>query len=87
MPKGSKCSFCNTLTLHLDESESFSTCSVCGFVGWRVGAPVSPGQGMGFKCLNCRKQTLHSLTSVSNSGVKVFRCSVCLYAGVRPSLE
>ena len=83
MPKGSKCSFCGELTFHVDNSESFSECSTCGFVGWRVGAPVYPGKGKGFRCVNCGKHTLHFLAEVTD--VEMFRCSICQYAGVRPT--
>ena len=85
MAKGKKCSFCSALTLHDDDSESFSECSNCGFVGWGVGAPVEPGKGKGSRCINCKKQTLHSLTMVADTGVEMFRCSICRYAGVRPT--
>ena len=87
MPRGSKCSFCNQFKLHLDGSESFSECSNCGFVGWRVGDPVYPGQGKGFRCTNCQKQTLHFLMKVEDTDVEMFRCSTCLYAGVRPTSQ
>ena len=87
MAKGSKCSFCSELTLHVHESESFSECSNCGFIGWRVGTLVYPGPGMGVKCVNCRKQTLHFLTELADNKVEMFRCSTCLYAGVRPIPE
>ena len=84
MPKGSKCSFCGELTLHVDSSESFRECSTCGFAGWKVGDPVYPGKRKGFKCVNCQKQTLHPLTMVADTGVQMFRCSVCFFAGVKP---
>ena len=79
--RGYRCPSCDTLTIHLDkESESFSKCSNCGFVGWRIIDPVKPGKGKGNKCVNCRKSTLHYLTTLE--GVDMFRCSVCLYAGI-----
>ena len=87
MAVGRKCSFCGELTLHLDDSESFRECSVCRFVGWEVGTPVYPGPGMGYKCVNCKKQTLHFLKKVADTGVEIFRCSICLYAGVRAAPE
>ena len=88
MPRGSKCSFCNELKFHLDdETESFSQCSNCGFVGWGVGDPVKPGQGRGFRCINCQKPTFHFLAKVTDKVVEMFRCSVCRYAGVRPILS
>ena len=82
MPRGNKCPFCNTLTLHVNDSRSFRERSSCGFVGWRLTAPVKPGPGKGKRCVNCRKSTLHSLTDTG--GFAVFRCSTCLYAGTRP---
>jgi hypothetical protein len=86
MPKGSKCSFCNQLTLHIDVSESFRKCATCGFVGWRLLDPVRPGSGKGYRCVNCGKQTLHYLELVPDTNnVAMFRCSTCLYAGVRPN--
>ena len=81
MPIGKKCPFCGELTLHGDASME---CSNCGFIGWQLIAPVNPGKGKGNKCVNCKKQTLHSLKSVADRGVEIMRCSVCLYAGVRP---
>ena len=84
MPKGSKCSFCNQLTLHIDVSESFRKCATCGFVGWRVGDPIRPGKGKGKRCVNCGKQTLQLLAEVDGTNVGMYRCSTCLYAGVKP---
>ena len=55
MPRGYKCPFCDTLTLHLDKSESFRKCSDCEFVGWWLTDPVKPGQGRGRKCVNCHR--------------------------------
>ena len=85
MAKGSKCPFCGELTLH--DSGSLSECSTCRFVGWQVGHPVYPGSGKGFRCVTCSKQTLHYLINVADADVEVFRCSTCLYAGVRPASE
>ena len=86
MPKGKKCSFCDKFMLHIVEPEGFSRCSNCGFVGWWTGDRVRPGSGMGFKCINCKKNTLHFLATVEESKkVAMFRCSTCLYAGVRPN--
>ncbi len=84
MPRGKKCPFCDRLTLRGD---ALMECSICGFVGWRVTAPVNPGKGRGYKCVNCKKQTLHSLQNVKDTDVEILRCSVCQYAGVRPTTQ
>ena len=84
MPRGRKCPFCGELTLHDD---ALMECSNCSFIGWRVMAPVNPGKGKGNKCVNCGKATFHSLKSVADKDVEILRCSVCLYAGVRPTTE
>ena len=82
MAMGSKCPYCWNQTLHIEDTGSFSECSSCGFVGWRVGAPVHPGPGKGLRCVNCQKATLHFLTRVADTTTEVYRCSTCLYAGV-----
>ena len=82
MPRGNKCPFCGTLTLHIDGSGSFRKCSDCKFVGWWLTDPVSPGKGKGYTCVNCHRSTLHSLAEVA--GVEMLRCSFCLYSGIRP---
>ena len=84
MPRGRKCPFCGELTLHDD---ALMECSNCGFIGWQVFSPVNPGPGKGYKCVNCGKSTLHSLKSVADKNVEILRCSVCMYAGVRPTTE
>lgn len=84
MPQRRKCTFCNRLTLRVDDaSKSYSECSNCGFVGWAPLDPVNPGSGKGYRCVNCGKHTLHEMTNVPDSDVAMYRCSTCSYAGVR----
>ena len=51
MPKGSKCSFCNQLTLHKkDVSGSFRKCSTLADLSdGGVLDPVRPGSGKGYQ--------------------------------------
>ncbi len=81
MAKGKRCPFCYTLTIQIDDSESFSECSKCEFVGWWLADSVRPGPGLGYKCVNCQKSTLHYFQT--KAGVEVYRCSKCLYSGVK----
>ena len=53
--RGKKCPFCGRLKMQVDSSKSFRQCSGCGFVGWRITAPVKPGSGMGYTCPNCKE--------------------------------
>ena len=87
MAMGRKCPACWNQTLHVEEAGSFSECSSCRFIGWSVGAPVHPGSGMGLRCVNCQKATLHSLARVGDTHVEIFRCSTCLYAGIKETQQ
>jgi predicted RNA-binding Zn-ribbon protein involved in translation (DUF1610 family) len=88
MDKVSECSFCDNIALQAHDSGSFSQCPKCGFIGWWLLDPVRPGQGRGYKCVNCGRQTLHNLVPVpGTNNVVMFRCSTCLYAGVGPTPE
>ena len=81
MPKGRKCSFCGKSKFDVDKGSPFDLCMNCGFVGWRLTAPVEPGPGKGYKCLLCAESTLHLLIKVKD--VDMYRCSRCLYSGIR----
>jgi hypothetical protein len=52
-------------------------CTKCKATGWAWNDPVEPGQGMGKKCPNCAKQTLHAIAGVVSFTIR--RCSTCSY--------
>lgn len=80
MPPGTKCPYCEEPRFHAQGS--FRQCLTCGFVGWKVSDPAARGPGSGIRCPNCQKRTLHSLLRSSDPDVEMYRCTICLYAGV-----
>ena len=83
MAKGKRCPLCGELKFHLDDEKAFRECANCNFIGWRLTDPVRPGPGKGYTCVVCGEYTLHSLMDVT--GVDLYRCSACLYVGVKPA--
>ena len=79
--RGWKCPFCKRFLLHIKAEGSYRECDNCGFVGWWLADPVKPGQGLGYKCANCQKSTLHYFDTKAD--LEIFRCSKCLYSGTR----
>ena len=79
--RGWKCPICKKFLLHLDISESFRECRSCGFIGWWLADTVAPGPGLGYKCVNCQKSTLHYFAT--KAGVEIYRCTKCLYSGAK----
>lgn len=82
MAKGKMCPVCEENRFHVNEEKACRVCWGCGFIGWRLTDPIESGGGTGYRCADCTENTLYSLIDVT--GVDVYRCSTCLFVGVKP---
>ncbi len=79
--KGYKCFHCGNHTMR--KHRGVWRCDSCNSIEWSAfERPIAGKPRKGFRCINCRGQTVHPIGRVASAYVS--RCSVCGYTYVEP---